>query len=246
MGACALSFSLMAQGQGVRVVSGTGMIDTPGNYVLVNDATQRSHGSAILITANNVYLDLNGNTVLGPGGKNGVGIRIRGVNGVKVTNGYIVNHAFGVIVENSNDVTLANLQIRGEGLVVTAPPPETAIMVMQSRGVVIRNNTIYNTGLGVFVRGGRSGGNMITGNTITGGMNAILGICYNPTDNDPNGPRGDLISDNLISGFNIGLQFSDRSAYNIARGNTIVYRSMASDIRNNTNREVGTESAQLQ
>jgi parallel beta-helix repeat protein len=150
-----------------------------------------------------------------------------------------------VIVENSNDVTLANLHIRGEGLTVTAPPPETAIMVMQSRGVVIRNNTIYNTGLGVFVRGGRSGGNLITGNTITGGTNAILGICYNPTDSDMNGPRGDLISDNLISGFNIGIQFSDRSMANLSRGNTIAYRSMAFDIRNNTNKEVGSESAQL-
>lgn len=245
MGACALSFSLLAQGQGVRVVPGSGMIDTPGHYVLVNDATQRSHGSAILITASNVRLDLNGNTVMGPGGKNGAGIRIRGVSGVTVTNGYIVNHAFGVIVESSSDVTLTSLQIRGEGLVVTAPPPETAIMIVQSRGVVVRNNTIYNTGLGVFVRGGRSGGNLIAGNTITGGTNAILGICYNPADGDPNGPRGDLLADNLISGFNIGIQFSDRSMANISRGNTIAYRAMAFDIRNNTNKEAGTESVQL-
>ncbi|MBL8221647.1 MAG: right-handed parallel beta-helix repeat-containing protein [Bryobacterales bacterium] len=242
--ALALSAALYGQ-DGTRVVPGSGVIDTPGRYVLNNDATLRSHGASILITASNVWLNLNGNTVMGPGGKTGTGIHIRGVSGVHVSNGFIVNTAFGVIVENSNSVSLSGLQIRGEGLAITSLPPETGIMIMQSRNVTVRNNSIYNTGLGIFVRGGRSSGNHISGNTVTGGSNAALGICYNPTDSDANGPRGDLIEANLVSGFNVGIQFSDRSMANLANGNTIAYRTMAFDIRNNTNKEQNTTSAQL-
>src|SRR5687767_15493083 len=48
--------------------------------------------------------------------------------------------------------------------------------------------------LGVFVRGGGSGGNRIAGNTITGGEDGQLGICYNPTDTGGSaGPAGDLV-----------------------------------------------------
>lgn len=243
----ALAFSAMLHGQdpGGRVVPGSGLIDAPGRYVLNNEATLRSHGASILITASNVWLNLNGNTVQGPGGKNGIGIHIRGVSGVSVTNGSIVNNAFGVVVENSNNVRLTGLQIRGEGLTVTAPPPETGIMIMQSRNVVVSDNNIYNTGLGIFVRGGRSSGNRIAGNVISGGSNAILGICYNPTDSDPNGPRGDLIESNLVSGFNIGIQFSDRSMANVLQNNTVAYRVMAMDIKNSTNKEQNNTAVQL-
>lgn len=245
LSALALSAVLYGQEPGTRVVPGSGVIDTPGRYVLNNDATLRSHGASILITASNVWLNLNGNTVMGPGGKNGIGVHIRGANGVHVSNGFIVNTAFGVIVENSNSASLTGLHIRGEGLTVTALPPETGIMIVQSRNVTVRDNSIYNTGLGIFVRGGRSGGNLLSGNVVTGGTNAILGICYNPTETDPNGPRGDLIESNLVSGFNIGIQFADRSMANLATGNTIAYRNMAFDIRNNTNKEQNTTSVQL-
>ena len=46
------------------------------------------------------------------------------------------------------------------------------------------------TGLGIFVRGGMSTGNRIANNTITAGSNGIFAICYNPTPDDPMGPRG--------------------------------------------------------
>ncbi|MGH9659873.1 MAG: right-handed parallel beta-helix repeat-containing protein, partial [Bryobacteraceae bacterium] len=135
--ALALATALAAQERGARAVPGDGRIDMPGNYVLVNDTTLRSHGAGILITASNVRLDLNGNVVQGPGGKAGTGIHIRGSHGVHVSNGHIVNNAFGVIVEDGNNVVLTGLQIRGEGLPVKALPPETAIMIVQSKNVVV-------------------------------------------------------------------------------------------------------------
>jgi len=243
--ACAITCVVAAQDRGAKVVAGNGVIDAPGNYILTAEASLRASGAAILITASNVSLDLNGNTVMGPGGRTGTGIHIRGANGVRVTNGFVVNHSFGVIVENSNNVMINALQIRGEGLAVTAPPPETAIMIMQSRNVVVENNAIYNTGLGIFVRGGRSWGNRIANNTITGGTNALLGICYNPTDTDPAGPRGDLIQGNVISGFGVGIQMSQTSAANVTRDNFIAYRTMAVDFRNTTNMDSDNTKIQL-
>ena len=245
IGLLALSGLVTAQDRGARGVPGHGVIDMPGNYVLMNEASLRSTGAAILITASNVSLDLNGNTVMGPGGRIGTGIHIRGASGVRVGNGNIVNFAFGAIVENSNNVVLSGLQIRGEGLAVAAPPPETAIMIVQSRNVVVESNAIYNVGLGIFVRGGRSGGNRIANNTVTGGTNAALGICYNPTETDSNGPRGDLVYANLVSGFNVGIQMSQNSVATVVKENTIAYRTMAVDFKNVTNLDLDNTKVQL-
>lgn len=229
-----LALPLLAGAQG-RSFLGLGVIDTPGHYTLNRELSSRSGVDAILITASNVTLDLNGQSVIGPGGKAGTGIRIRGARGVKVMNGHLSNFAFGVIVENSDNVVLTGLQIRGEGLPVTAPPPETGIMIVQSRNVIVTENALFNVGLGVFVRGGRSYGNRIAENTLTGGTNGILGICYNPADGDPMGPRSDFIYGNQIVNFNIGIQFSPTSRANIAKENTIAYRVAAFDIQNDTN-----------
>jgi parallel beta-helix repeat protein len=124
----------------------------------------------------------------------------------------------------------AALQVRasrGEGPAVTAPPPETGIMIVQSKNVVVTRNSIFNTGLGIFVRGGGSSGNRIEGNTVTGGSNALLGVCYNPAPGDPMGPRGDLFRANLISGFGVGIQMSPSSMANVTQENTIVFRMAA-------------------
>lgn len=232
---------LMARGLAVgadgRPVPGTGVIDTPGSYVWQGERRSFSNDRpAIQILSNDVTLDLNGFAVAGAGGKTGVGIRISGVRGVRVMNGMISNTAFGVIVENSSNVVLSGLQIRGEGLPIAALPPETAIMIVQSRNVVVENNAIYNTGLGIFVRGGMSSGNRIAHNTITAGTNGALGICYNPTESDPMGPQGDLVYGNVVSGFGTGIQASAMSKANVFRGNTVFYRGvMAVELMNATN-----------
>jgi nitrous oxidase accessory protein NosD len=202
-------------------------ITSPGSYQLVADVEfDATRDWAVNITANGVTLDLNGHQIKGPGGRLGIGIRVAGATGVRIQNGRIADTAFGIVIENSQNVTVTGLEIRGQGLAVSAPPPETAIMIVQSRAVVFERNNVYNTPLGVFVRGSRSWGNRISGNTITSGANGVLGICYNPAPNDPNGPRGDLVSDNLISGFNTGIQVTS-SASNVFRNNTIIFRASA-------------------
>jgi parallel beta-helix repeat protein len=230
-----------------RPVPGTGIIDMPGTYVLQSDRRSFSNERpAIDIRSDDVTLDLNGFGISGRGGKLGVGIRIMGARGVKVMNGLIANTAFGVIVMNSGNVVLSGLQIRGEGLPVVAPPPETGIMIVQSRNVVVENNAIYNTGLGIFVRGGMSGGNRIANNTVTAGTNGVLGICYNPADNDPNGPAGDLVLGNVVSGFGTGIQASATSRYTVFKENTIFYTTgTAVELMNMTNMDMNNTKVDL-
>jgi hypothetical protein len=160
---------------------------------------------------------------------------IDGARGVKVFNGSLSNLAFGVIVNNSNNVVLQDLRIRAQGLPITALPPETGVMIVQSKNVVVADNAIYNIGLGIFVRGGSSGGNRIANNTITANTNGALGICYNPAGGDSRGPRGDLIEGNLITGFPTGISISEASMSNVFRGNTIAYLSADVSNMNETN-----------
>jgi parallel beta-helix repeat protein len=210
-----------------------GAIDSPGNYIL----TQNISGE-IAITASDVTLDLNGYSVNGPGGLAGTGIAIRGARGVKVSNGSVSNFGFGVVVDGSSNVILRDLRIRAQGMAVAAPPPETGIMIVQSSNVVVEDNAISNVGLGIFVRGGRSYGNRIANNTVTAGTNGLLGICYNPAPGDTNGPRGDLVTANLVSRFNTSIALSDLSVANVIKANTLIYVTAAIQFTNPSNMDM--------
>ena len=220
-------------------------ISSPGSYILARDLSVGSgQGPAITIAASGVTLDLNGHEIMGPGGKQGTGIMIDGARGVKIVNGNISHLAFGVVVSNSDNVVLSDLQIRGQGLPIQALPPETGVMIVQSKNVVVTDNAIYNTGLGVFVLGGSSSGNRISDNTITANTNGALGICYNPADGDPQGPRGDLIEGNLITGYPTGISISATSMSNVFRGNTIAY--VSSDVENLNETNIVSENTSVQ
>ncbi len=235
---------LQAQIGGHRPISTVRTIDAPGNYFLIQDVSFGG-GAAITITASGVTLDLNGHQLLGPGGVQGTGVLIQGATGVKVHDGYIADTAFGVVVDHSNNVTLTGLQIRGQGLAVTAPPPEVGVMIVESKNVVVERNSIYNTGLGAFVRGGQSGGNRISNNTITAGTNGGLGICYNPAPGDSAGPQGDLVYNNLVSGFNTGISVVATANANVFRENTIAFRTAAFVSTNASNLDINNIEAQL-
>lgn len=235
-----------AQAPGDRLTRTNTTISEPGMYFLDRSLTATAATPAIDITASNVTLDLNGYSITGAGGKQGTGIRIRNAQSVRIRNGRLVNFAVHVMVTSSANVDVRDLQIRGEGLVVTAPPPEVAIMINQSRNVVVENNTVYNTGLGIFVRGGMSWGNRIAHNTITAGMNGVIGICYNPFDGDPQSPRADVIYGNHIANYNIGIQMAGTAAYNIIRDNTLAVRVTAIDDQGMGNRSLNNLETRLQ
>ena len=229
--AAAQSFSIGAalaqEGAGVRPVTKATTITESGSYLLLRDITIGEPGTAIVIAANNVSLNLNGHALVGPGNKQGVGIAIEGVSGVSVHNGTIVGFGTGVRVASAHDVRVEDLQIRGED--GGGPPPgEVGVLILNSRAVVLRDNTISRTFLGVFVRGGGSAGNRIAGNTLIGGQNGQLGICYNPDGSSSlAGPKGDLVYNNLVSRFNIGIQSSAQTLGNIFRENNIAFFQQA-------------------
>jgi nitrous oxidase accessory protein NosD len=202
---------------------GTIRITRPGAYVLHRDIRLRAPRVAIEITASNVTLDLNGHALLGPGGQRGVGVRVARASGVHVHGGNVARFGMGVEVHDAVNVRISGLQIQGED--GGGPPPgEVGVMIFNSRAVVVEKNVITGTFLGVFVRGGASSGNRIADNTITGGVNGQLGVCYNPDGlGTPAGPRGDRVYSNLISRFQTGIQTSAGSAGNIFRQNDIAF-----------------------
>ena len=240
------STPLSAEGTGTQVVFRSGTtIDAPGNYLLLNDISTGGPSPALTITSSGVTLDLNGHQITGPGGNRETGIMIDGASGVKVSNGYLAYLGFAVVVNNSSNVVLRDLHIRGQGVAITAPPPEVGIMIAQSKNVCVEKNVIYNVGLGVFVRGGQSWGNRIEGNTITANTNGIFGLCYNPTPDDPEGPRGDLVQNNLITGFNVGIQVVPTAVSNVFRDNVIAFITSAMELGSTTNQDIDNVGVQL-
>jgi hypothetical protein len=233
--ACA-ALGLLAVGAGstlaqdVQLVSSHGrtvQITRPGSYRLTHNLRHRGTGAAIVITSGGVSLDLAGHALIGPGGKQGTGVLIEGAHGVSLRNGTIQGFGFGVQVVNAANVKLQGLQVSGED--GGGPPPgEVGIMIVNSRGVEAFRNTITRVFLGVFVRGGGSGGNRIAENTLSAGAAGQLGICYNPDGLGTSaGPSGDLVYNNLVSGFNVGIQTSAESVGNVFRENDIAFLQQA-------------------
>ncbi len=192
------------------------VITKPGNYKLRRSLTARSDRPLITIASDNVALDLDGMTLTGLGGKQGAGIVVEGRANVAVRNGFLRNFGTAVQVANSSNVRLEDLQISGED--IQGLPPETGILLVNTRAARLTGNVIHRTFLGIFVRGGLSSGNTLKANTITGGTNGQLGICYNPAPGgDPatDGPSGDLVAENHISRFRTAILLSQATQANI-------------------------------
>ncbi|MEJ1933929.1 right-handed parallel beta-helix repeat-containing protein [Nostoc sp. NIES-2111] len=217
------TLAALAQPEGRRL-NIPAVITEPGLYQLPVDSFSTSSGAAIRVLASGVTIDFNGRQLQGPGGISGIGIEVMNAAGVTVRNGNLANFAVHVRVASSSNVTLTDLNVRGQNLAPASGPPETAVMIVQSTAVTVRNLNISNTGLGLFVRGGDSRGNMLVNNSISGGSNGVIGICYNPTETDSRSPRYDTIENNLISGYRTGIQFASSSGPNLTRGNVIFHR----------------------
>jgi nitrous oxidase accessory protein NosD len=213
-----------ASGTGAcRPVTQPTVINRPGCYVLGRSFSLEGPGAAVVIAASNVSLDLSGRTLTGPGGKQGVGIRIEGTSGARVFGGILARFGTGIEVRDANNARIEGLHIQGED--AGGPPPgEVGVLILNSRAVFVERNVISRTFLGIFVRGGGGGGNRISENTLVGGAAGQLGICYNPDDSgSPDGPSGDLVYNNLVSRFNVGIQTSTGTSGNIFRENDIAF-----------------------
>ncbi len=101
-----------------------------------------------------------------------------------------------ISVENAAHVTIADLAIRNS---------EYAGVAVQggSRDISILNNTIQNTGTGVWFDSATGGGNLVQGNLIEG--NRVNGVAFNRLDHsaDPTRVVGNVIRDNGSHGIEI-------------------------------------------
>lgn len=200
------------------------VISRPGLYRLRDDLKVRN-GNAIVIRASNVTLDLGGNSVTTDTAGTGSGVMVVGVSGVEVRNGRVGGFNINLNSNDAENVRFRNLQIVGRGLAPANGPSEIGVLLMQTRGAHVENNTITSVNLGIFVRGAASTGNRIFENVVTGGpiaANNLLGICYNPAPNAGTaGPRGDNIYNNHITRYGYAIAISEGSIHNVFNENVL-------------------------
>jgi hypothetical protein len=218
-------------------------INEPGVYRLHRDIMVQT-GDAITINASGVTLDLNGHNISTKTGGAGRGIVVNSAKGVSIMNGKVGSFNVNILIQNSENVTVENVQVAGLDLLPLGPgfgppPAEIGILLVNTRGSLVKKNGISSVNLGIFVRGGGSTGNRIVENTVTGGrprpspgdasvtvIPGLLGICYNPVEGAPAsdpGPRGDLIYNNHITNFRTAISATSGSVSNIFRENTLAY-----------------------
>ena len=208
-------------------------LSKPGVYVLTKDIKVES-GDAITIAVSGVTLDLNGHTVSTEKPATGRGIFVNGVKGTSIKNGKVGPFNMNVVAIDAENLTIEDLQIAGNNLAPNGGPVEIGIMLINTRGAKIKENTLTSVNLGIFIRGGGSGGNRISNNIITGGKtgaNNLLGLCYNPgPGDDPNDPAmrptGDLITGNHIARYATAVAMGI-SVGNILKENTLAFFTAA-------------------
>ncbi len=200
-------------------------INRAGSYKLYRNYTVPS-GDAVVITASNVTLDLNGFSISTHARGTGRGLVVQGAQGVDIRNGNVSGFNANVAITDSTNVAVSHVQVVGDGLAPNNGPTEIGMLVINSRSCAIEHNTISSVNLGIFVRGGKSAGNRFLKNIINGGPTAahnLLGICYNPASGspDPAGPRGDSIYNNHIARFGWAIAVSAGSVHNMFNDNTL-------------------------
>lgn len=162
-------------------------ISSSGSYIVVRDLmTTQTNVNGITINADNVTLDLNGHSIIGPGksvGSSGSGIFINGSHyNIVIRNGIIRDWRYyginGASVDNS---LFENLLIFNNG----------AYGISVHSGNTIKGNIIYgNSGSGISV----AWGNLIMENVCIGNDgNGILSTPYYSSN------INNLISDNICS-----------------------------------------------
>ncbi len=145
-------------------------ISAPGNYVLGSNLTYSSAaGAAITILSSNVTLDLGGHYLYFPGTPtSNVGVYVHNAGNVIIQNGIIAVFFYGVYIEHTGGTALNTGDIV-ENLKLTNVTYGAVLITVA--GSIVRNNQITSTsngtsGAGIFISG--SGGNLVSGNVISG------------------------------------------------------------------------------
>lgn len=226
-----------------REITGPTVITQPGFYRVTADfAVADPSGDAIVVRADRVLLDLGHHTISGPGNKAGRGIVVDGASRVVVRNGSLATFGMGVVLIDASRSAVKHVHVTG-GDETADPgagnPPQIGIMLINSSANWLVWNRVDLVNLGIFVRGSGSTVNRIAANNATGGLNGLLGICYNPAPGVANpsgdGPTRDRVFLNRLERFGTGIQTTGGSSYNTFFLNTLTYFNMPYEDLNGTN-----------
>jgi parallel beta-helix repeat protein len=214
-------------------ITAPAVISSPGHYRLINDLSNSSAETAILITASDVVLDGNGHTLEGNGSPETSGVSIRGGSaggsnvtvqgltmsgwsrgiGVENQTGGVINtcnptrNVFGIYVENSRGVQVTG--VNASGNIPVNGGGGTGISIIESPGCVVTCSTASQNGWTAPLDIGGYG------ILLDSSPGTVISSCTmngnrNTAIEDLSGPAGLLLEDNVISGNggNGGIFFS--------------------------------------
>jgi parallel beta-helix repeat protein len=208
-------------------------ITEPGRYVLARDLN--CPGGGIVVAADNVRLDLGGNTLTGGGAGSGVaalGSEVDPITGLRVENGTVAGFDDGLVLSNAPGARVSRVTATGnvdDGIAVRNSPRarlrgNTAtrnggdgIDVGGCDGCVLAGNRIVGNGdTGIEVESAK--GARVAGNTVTG--NVDDGIDLQGGEVDDSLVRGNTITGNGDNGIVVDAgSTGNRLAGNRATGN---------------------------
>lgn len=131
-----------------------------GDARLNNDLT--CVGNALLVSGDDITIDLNGHSLAGNGTANG--ITVSASHGVTIFGGSIQGFQSGIFTNGSTDIVIRDNQFSATN---------QAVLLQATTGSVIKHNTVTNNvSRGFMIRpnlsGGLSTGNVVIGNVVIG------------------------------------------------------------------------------
>jgi len=226
--------------RGAVPITGPTVINKPGAYRVVHDfSVDQATGDGIVVRASGVLLWLGEHSISGPGAKVGRGIVLENVRHVLVQGGRLESFGVGVALDGAKRCAVRGVEVAGADEFANPSagiPPQIGVLLVNSAYNRIARNELHRINLGLFVRGGGSHDNVLRRNRVVGGVNGLLGVCYNPAPGPgPEGPTNDDVAANTLSRFGKGIQASAGSANNRFVRNLIEYFSVAYEDLNGTN-----------
>jgi parallel beta-helix repeat protein len=162
----------------------------------------------IVISADDITLDLNGHTIDGVGATSSAGVREANQSGVTIENGTIRDFASAVVIAGDSEHgvghVIRQLTISGGGIFMFGFPTEN----------LIERNSVFGTGYGILVSDGTS--NMIRRNSLVG--NSVAGIFVG-------GGSGNEIARNTGFQNGVGIALGD-TGFNSVNRNVVTENSI--------------------
>ena len=199
--AIALSATLAAQSPTAPDLCGTTLMT---NVKLEEDLT--CSGDGLIVGADGITVDLNGHTIAGSGGGNG--ITVRGRRGVVVAGGTVRSFVTGVLVAGSSGIVIKENRFteNREGVFLNGSSANTVkenvAWQNQLRGIMIRPS----------LSGVQSTQNLVTENILIDNPSGILLF----------GQPGNTLKENMITGSTVGIDLTGPGASgNLLKENTL-------------------------